>query len=76
MPDAGFVSFMYSYPNLIPLPADEVERIRQALRPVEFDRLYAGWFGKCVRRDAHVAVEKSADRYIGILNGTLGKSYF
>src|SRR6266567_4599727 len=27
VPDPGWFSFMYSYPNLIPLPATEIERI-------------------------------------------------
>ena len=33
IPDREWVSFMYSYPNLIPLPAAEVERIAGALEP-------------------------------------------
>jgi glyoxylase-like metal-dependent hydrolase (beta-lactamase superfamily II) len=31
IPDRRFVSFMYSYPNLIPLPASRVQRIAAAL---------------------------------------------
>ena len=37
IPDRRFVSFMWSYPNLIPLPAAEVERIAAALEPWPFE---------------------------------------
>ena len=43
--DRDWVSFMYSYPNLIPLPAAEVERIRRVLETIAFDRIYGAWWG-------------------------------
>ena len=42
--DRDWVSFMYSYPNLIPLPAAEVERIRGVLETMAFDRIYGAWW--------------------------------
>ena len=65
----NWVSFMYSYPNLIPLPASEVRRIRDAIHPYHFERLYAGWFDTTVLADAREAVIRSADRYIHALEG-------
>ncbi|GER90503.1 hypothetical protein KDW_46650 [Dictyobacter vulcani] len=62
--DRRYVSFMYSYPNLIPLPASEVQRMRDTIAPYKFDRLYAAWFEAIVQQDAHDAVVRSADRYI------------
>ncbi|HEY2477157.1 MAG TPA: MBL fold metallo-hydrolase [Solirubrobacterales bacterium] len=62
--DRRWVSFMRSYPNLIPLPAATVEAIAAALEPWPFDRLYGAWFGRVVDADAHAAVRRSADRYI------------
>jgi glyoxylase-like metal-dependent hydrolase (beta-lactamase superfamily II) len=41
--DPRWVSFMYSYPNLIPLDAESVRRIVTAVEPYAFDRLYAAW---------------------------------
>jgi len=41
--DRRYVSFMYSYPNMIPLNARAVERIVQAVEPFAFDRIYGGW---------------------------------
>jgi glyoxylase-like metal-dependent hydrolase (beta-lactamase superfamily II) len=67
--DRNWVSFMYSYPNLIPLPASEVGRIRDAIRPYHFERLYAAWFDTIVLADAREAVIRSADRYIRALEG-------
>ncbi len=66
--DARFVSFMRSYPNLIPLPRAEIERIVRAVEPFAFDRLYGGFDGE-VAEDAKAAVERSAARYIGWLEG-------
>jgi glyoxylase-like metal-dependent hydrolase (beta-lactamase superfamily II) len=67
--DSGWVSFMYSYPNLIPLSAAAVRRIAEKLEPWEFDRLYGGFWGRVVERDAKDAVRRSADRYIAAVEG-------
>lgn len=62
--DRRYVSFMYSYPNLIPLTAAAVQRIVSAVDPYNFDRLFAAWDGKVVEQDARAAVRRSAERYI------------
>ena len=46
--DRRWVSFMRSYPNLIPLPASTVGEMVAALEPWPFQRLYGGWFGRVV----------------------------
>src|SRR5262245_103757 len=46
LPGGRWVSFMYSYPMLIPLPAREVEHIAAALEPYAFDRIYGAWWGR------------------------------
>ena len=68
VPDAGWVSFMYSYPNLIPLPARGVRRIAEAVEPLAFDRLYGAWWGRVIPEDAKAAVRRSADRYLRALD--------
>jgi len=40
--DRGWVTFMRSYPNYIPLPAEAVRGIVQALERFEFDRIHGG----------------------------------
>lgn len=67
--DRRWVSFMYSYPNLIPLPASTVRRIVAAVDPFDFDRIYGAWWGKVVATDAKAAVERSAERYIRAIQG-------
>jgi len=66
--DHRWVSFMYSYPNLIPLSAAEVARIRDTIKPWRFERIYGAWFDRVVPQDAHAAVMRSADRYIRALS--------
>jgi hypothetical protein len=65
--DRRYVSFMYSYPNLIPLPAHAVRRIAASVRPFPFARLYGAWDGRQVISGGKEAVERSAERYIRFL---------
>jgi glyoxylase-like metal-dependent hydrolase (beta-lactamase superfamily II) len=65
--DRRFVSFMYSYPNYIPLAAARVRRMADVLEPYPFERVYGAWFGAVVRADAKAAVRRSAARYIQAL---------
>jgi len=69
--DRNWVSFMYSYPNLIPLPASEITRMRDRAAQFPFDRLYGGWFNSIVVGNAKEAVMGSADRYIQALERRL-----
>ena len=71
VPDPGWVSFMWSYPNLIPLPAAEVKRIAATLEPWEFDRMYGAWWDRVIETGAKEAVRRSADRYVHALGGEL-----
>jgi len=68
--DRQFVSFMYSYPNLIPLPMTAVQRIKDKVAPLHFERLYGAWFDRVVTHDAYNAVLRSAERYINALQTT------
>ena len=62
-PDRMHVSFMYSYPNFIPLPAAAVDRIVEVVTPLRFDRIYGHFFDLEIESDAKRVVERSADRY-------------
>jgi len=64
IPDRRYVGFMYSYPNLIPLPAPAIRRVVEALEPLSFDRLYGAFAGLVVQEDAKAAVRRSAERYL------------
>ncbi|MGZ8783091.1 MAG: hypothetical protein ACXWZB_06290 [Gaiellaceae bacterium] len=67
IPDRRFVGFMWSYPNLIPLPAREVERIATALEQWEFERILGAWWGRLVPSDGSAVVRRSAERYVRAL---------
>ena len=62
--DRRHVSFMYSYPNLIPLSAPAVRRIVKAVEPFLFDRVYGGWFNRAIVSSAKAAIARSAERYV------------
>jgi glyoxylase-like metal-dependent hydrolase (beta-lactamase superfamily II) len=64
IPDRRYVSFMYSYPNMIPLPPSKVQRIAAALAPFEFDTIHGAWWDAVVERDGSGVVRRSADRYV------------
>jgi hypothetical protein len=60
---------MYSYPNLIPLPAAAIQSILDAIEPYAFDRIYGGWFDRVVAGAAKDAVARSAARYLNAIRG-------
>lgn len=66
--DRRGVSFMYSFPNLIPLNATAVRAIWQAVKPLDFDRLYGGWWGRNIEAGAKAAFEASVRRYIDAIS--------
>jgi hypothetical protein len=71
IPDRSHVGFMYSYPNLIPLPAATVEDMAARLRPYAFDTLYGAWWGTVIGPGADAIVQRSAARYVEALQGNL-----
>ena len=62
--DRRWVSFMRSYPNLIPLPGPDVVRIADAVAAYPFERLYGGWWDSIVASGADETVQRSAERYL------------
>ena len=67
LPGARRVSFMYSYPMLLPLPAREVERMAAELEPWPFERIYGAWWDRVVKSDGKEAVRRGAARYVQAL---------
>jgi hypothetical protein len=65
--DRRWVSFMYSYPNYIPLNAAALRQIVAVLEPYAYDRLYGAWWGSVVRQDAKTVVQRSAQRYLAAI---------
>lgn len=67
--DRRYVSFMWSFPNMMPLNAAGVRGVVDAVRPYAFDRIYGGWWHTVIDRDAQAAVERSAGRYLKLIEG-------
>jgi glyoxylase-like metal-dependent hydrolase (beta-lactamase superfamily II) len=68
--DRQWASFMYSYPNLIPLPAETVERMAGKVKLLSFDRMYNA-FHRIIEKEADLAVQRSAERYVKAIRGEL-----
>ncbi len=62
-PDRRHVSFMYSYPNYIPLNAAVVDAIVARVMPLKFDRMYSHFSNLVIEAEAKGAVQYSAERY-------------
>ena len=69
IPDRTHVSFMRSYPNIIPLSAPAVARIGARLEPFAFDVIYGAFFDRVIPRGGKDAVKRSVARYIAIVTG-------
>ena len=66
--DRRSVSFMYSYPNYIPLNASAVRRIAEAVAPLAFDRIYGAWWGRNIASGAKAAFERVGARYLAAIS--------
>lgn len=64
---AGWLSFMYSYPNAIPLPATAVEEITDRALRLPFDRIYGGW--RAIPSGGRESLARSALRYAQHVRG-------
>jgi hypothetical protein len=62
--DLRTVSFMRSFPNLIPLSPRSVGKIAESVTPLAFDRIYSGFGGELLAAGGPEAVRFSAQRYI------------
>jgi hypothetical protein len=65
--DRRHVTFMRSYPNLVPLPAERVKAIAAALAPFEFDMMFGNFFDSVIRTGAKQAFQTSVDRYLAAI---------
>ncbi|HVY15614.1 MAG TPA: MBL fold metallo-hydrolase [Rhodopila sp.] len=67
-PDKG-LTFMHSYPNLIPLPAPPVQRIADTLAPWSFETIYGGWWERVIPANAKQVMARSVTQYIAAVTG-------
>ena len=67
--DRKSVSFLWSYPNMIPLSASVVERIAQRLAEFSFETVYGIFWDLVIPKDGSAIVAHSAARYIRAITG-------
>ena len=72
IPDRTHVGFMWSYPNLVPLPEATVREIGASVERLRFDAIYGAWWGRVIETGAKEAVWRSVERYGRALRGELG----
>lgn len=68
-PGARRVSFMWSYPNMMPLPAREVRQVAARLARWPCGRIYGAFSGQDVAQNGSAIIARSAKRYAELLDG-------
>jgi len=71
VPDRRHVGFMWSYPNLVPLPDADVQHLAACVEPYAFDTIVGAFPGFVIPEGAKDAVRRSAARYTRALAGEL-----
>jgi hypothetical protein len=69
IPDRKFVTFMRSYPNMVPLSAPAVERLAALLEPYQYDVIHGAWFDRTIPRGGKDVVKRSVARYVAAVRG-------
>jgi hypothetical protein len=69
IPDRNYVTFMRSYPNMVPLSGPAVERIGALLEPFRYDIIYGAWFDRPFTNGGNEVLKRSIDRYLYWIRG-------
>jgi hypothetical protein len=69
IPDRGYVSFMRSYPNLIPLSGPSVTRLGRLLDPYDYEAIYGAFLDRNILQDGKKIVQRSVARYVEAVSG-------
>ncbi|MCA9321439.1 MAG: MBL fold metallo-hydrolase [Planctomycetes bacterium] len=67
--DRRHVSFMYSYPNLVPMKTSDVVALRERLAPYAFEDVLGYTWGRNIIGGGREAVDASFDRYLAAVRG-------
>jgi hypothetical protein len=65
--DRKFVSFMWSFPNFIPLGGKAVQTIAARVEPWSYDVVYGAFWDRVIPSDAKRVTAESAARHVAIL---------
>ena len=67
--DRRFLSFMRSYPNLIPLSGRQVTAIAASVEPFAFETIYGHYFDRVIAAGGKPILQASVERYIAAIGG-------
>lgn len=67
--DRRHVTFMYSYPNYVPMKPSDVRRMRSLLEGYEFEDVFGYTWGRNIIGGGRMAVDASFDRYLQAVAG-------
>ena len=67
--DRRHVSFMYSYPNFVPMKTSDVRAIRERLNGYDFADVFGFTWGLNIIGDGRAAVDSSFDRFLAAVLG-------
>ncbi len=67
--DRRHVTFMYSYPNYIPMKPSDVRRMRARLEAYDFEDVFGFTWGRNIIGGGRRAVDESFDRYLQAVSG-------
>ena len=62
--DRASVTFMYSYPNYIPLSASSVRHIAETIAPWRFDKIFGAFVRRNIMKEGRAVFERSVARYL------------
>jgi glyoxylase-like metal-dependent hydrolase (beta-lactamase superfamily II) len=65
--DRKFLTFMRSYPNLIPLPPKAIRKISAAMESFAFERIYGHYSDRVITEDAKAVFDRSIARYLAAI---------
>src|SRR5215467_10179093 len=63
------LTFMYSYPNFIPLSASQVQGVAAAVAPFRYDTIYGHYFDRVVPTGGEELMKISVARYLAAIGG-------
>lgn len=69
-PNTASFTFMWSYPNMIPLPPDEVHKIWQAVADLDFEDTHGAFWGRDTRGNSRQRVLDSAQLFVRFMGHT------
>jgi hypothetical protein len=67
-PSRRLMTFMYSYPNFIPLSAKAVQGIAAAVAPFRYDTIYGHYFDRVIATGGEELMKRSVARYLAAIN--------